>query len=156
MNCSSSRRKSSFVRGRFFVAEASGRCHSCSHEFKLTFDMSDEIGHHCGIARSAQEALSSLFRKIRDRLLGFQSAFSADGKAAQSWTGWSRYRIDEAQYASGEAFMFRERSTSTKALTKIFEDKAVWTTSMREGAFPEFPETIKEHFDYGGEFFLGI
>ena len=57
----------------------------------------------------------------------------------------------------GEAFMFRERSTSTKALTKIFGGQHKSLDNLYEGgkAFPEFPETIKEHFDYGGEILLG-
>ncbi len=53
--------------------------------------------------------------------------------------------------------MFRERSTSTKALTKIFGGQHKSLDNLYEGgkAFPEFPETIKEHFDYGGEILLG-
>ena len=43
----------------------------------------------------------------------------------------------------GEAFMFRERSTSTKALSKIFGGQHKKLEKMiKDGiAFPEFPET---------------
>ena len=53
--------------------------------------------------------------------------------------------------------MFRERSTSTKALAKIFggQHKLLDKIIKRGEAFPEFPETIKQHFDYGGEILLG-
>ena len=58
---------------------------------------------------------------------------------------------------AGEAFMFRERSTSSKALAKIFGGQHKRLSKLvKEGtAFPEFPDTIKQHFDYGGEILLG-
>ena len=58
---------------------------------------------------------------------------------------------------AGHAFMFRERSTSSKALAKIFEQQnKTLNKLLKKGlAFHEFPETIKDHFDYGGELLLG-
>ena len=58
---------------------------------------------------------------------------------------------------AGEAFMFRERSTSSKALAKIFDqqNKTLHKLIKKGVAFPEFPETIKKHFEYGGELLLG-
>ena len=59
---------------------------------------------------------------------------------------------------AGEAFMFRESSTSSKALAKIFvatKQKTRQTYQERRTAFPEFPDTIKKHFDYAGELLLG-
>jgi amidophosphoribosyltransferase len=58
---------------------------------------------------------------------------------------------------AGQAFMFRERSTSSKALAKIFEQQNKTLNKLfKKGlAFYEFPETIKDHFDYGGELLLG-
>ena len=58
---------------------------------------------------------------------------------------------------AGEAFMFRERSTSSKALAKIFDqqNKTLSKLIKKGEAFPEFPETIKKHFEYGGELLLG-
>ena len=57
----------------------------------------------------------------------------------------------------GESFMFRERSTSSKALAKIFgaQHKALGKMVKKGRAFYEFPETIKQNFDYGGEILLG-
>lgn len=57
----------------------------------------------------------------------------------------------------GESFMFRERSTSSKALAKIFgaQHKALGKMVKKGRAFYEFPETIKQNFDYGGEVLLG-
>ncbi|MBT3539634.1 MAG: amidophosphoribosyltransferase, partial [Opitutae bacterium] len=56
-----------------------------------------------------------------------------------------------------ESFMFRERSTSSKALAKIFgaQHKALGKMVKKGRAFYEFPETIKQNFDYGGEVLLG-
>ena len=57
----------------------------------------------------------------------------------------------------GNPFMFRERSTSSKALAKIFgaQHKALGKMVKKGRAFYEFPETIKQNFDYGGEILLG-
>ena len=57
---------------------------------------------------------------------------------------------------AGEAFMFRERSTSSKALAKIFDqqNKTLHKLIKKGVAYPEFPETIKKHFEYGGELLL--
>jgi amidophosphoribosyltransferase len=53
--------------------------------------------------------------------------------------------------------MFRERNVKSNPLDRIFKDAA--RPVQRQGRLgvihPEFAETVKSHFDFGGELFLG-
>ena len=84
--------------------------------------------------------------------MGIQSAFLMEKQhnRGQDGAGIGSMKLN---VDAGEAFMFRERSTSSKALAKIFgQQNKILDKLIKKGvAFPEFPETIKKHFDYGGE-----
>ncbi|MEY3492470.1 MAG: hypothetical protein RL309_1598, partial [Verrucomicrobiota bacterium] len=58
---------------------------------------------------------------------------------------------------NGEAFLFRDREIGAQGLTQIFTRQIkTYSDKMREGVIvPEFPETVKRHFDFGGELLLG-
>ena len=120
--------------------------------------MSDEIGHHCGIALlRLRKPLAYYEQKYGTPLWGFNQLFLLMEKQhnrGQDGAGIGSMKLD---MPPGEAFMFRERSTSTKALSKIFGVQHNKLGKMiKEGiAFPEFPETFKKYFDYGGEILLG-
>ena len=120
--------------------------------------MSDEIGHHCGIALvRLKKPLSHYSEKYATALWGFNQLFLLMEKQHNRGQDGAGIGSMKLKMPPGEAFMFRERSTSTKALTKIFGGQHKSLDKLYEGgkAFPEFPETIKEHFDYGGEILLG-
>jgi len=57
----------------------------------------------------------------------------------------------------GQNFMFRDRETKTNPLARLFKrqnqdyEKAI----KKNLIYPELPETVKQHFDYGGELLLG-
>ena len=57
----------------------------------------------------------------------------------------------------GEAFMFRERSVKTNPLDKIFKVLlGQYNEKVDTGMIhPEFPSTVKTHFDFGGELLMG-
>jgi amidophosphoribosyltransferase len=120
--------------------------------------MSDEIGHHCGIALiRLRKPLAYYAEKYGTPLWGFNQLFLLMEKQhnrGQDGAGIGSMKLD---VPPGEAFMFRERSTSSKALAKIFGGQHRQLDKMIDAgiAFPEFPETIKAHFDYGGEILLG-
>lgn len=120
--------------------------------------MSDEIGHHCGIALiRLRKPLAYYSDKYGTPLWGFNQLFLLMEKQhnrGQDGAGIGSMKLD---VPPGEAFMFRERSTSSKALSKIFGSQHRQLDKMIDAgiAFPEFPETIKTHFDYGGEILLG-
>ena len=120
--------------------------------------MSEEIGHFCGIALiRLKNPLSYYSEKYGTPLWGFNQLFLLMEKQhnrGQDGAGIGSMKLD---VEAGEAFMFRERSTSSKALAKIFDqqNKTLHKLIKKGVAFPEFPETIKKHFEYGGELLLG-
>ena len=120
--------------------------------------MSEEIGHFCGIALiRLKKPLTYYSEKYGTPLWGFNQLFLLMEKQhnrGQDGAGIGSMKLD---VEAGEAFMFRERSTSSKALAKIFDqqNKTLHKLIKKGVAFPEFPETIKKHFEYGGELLLG-
>ncbi len=120
--------------------------------------MSEEIGHFCGIALiRLKKPLSYYAEKYGTPLWGFNQLFLLMEKQHNRGQDGAGIGSMKLNVDAGQAFMFRERSTSSKALAKIFEQQNKTLTKLfKKGiAFPEFPETIKEHFDYGGELLLG-
>jgi amidophosphoribosyltransferase len=120
--------------------------------------MSDEIGHHCGIALvRLKKPLAYYTEKYGSSLWGFNQLFLLMEKQHNRGQDGAGIGSMKLNMPAGEAFMFRERSTSSKALAKIFggQHKQLDKIIKRGEAFPEFPETIKQHFDYGGEILLG-
>ncbi len=120
--------------------------------------MSDEIGHYCGIALiRLRKPLAYYEQKYGTPLWGFNQLFLLMEKQHNRGQDGAGIGSMKLNMPPGEAFMFRERSTSTKALSKIFGGQHKKLEKMiKDGvAFPEFPETYKKHFDYGGEVLMG-
>ena len=120
--------------------------------------MSDEIGHHCGIALvRLRKPLAYYEQKYGTPLWGFNQLFLLMEKQHNRGQDGAGIGSMKLNMPPGEAFMFRERSTSSKALSKIFGSQHGKLDQMvKDGvAFPEFPETYKKHFDYGGEILMG-
>ncbi len=120
--------------------------------------MSDEIGHHCGIALiRLRKPLAYYSEKYGTPLWGFNQLFLLMEKQHNRGQDGAGIGSMKLNMPPGEAFMFRERSTSSKALSKIFGSQHRQLDKRIDAgvAFPEFPETIKTHFDYGGEVLLG-
>jgi len=57
----------------------------------------------------------------------------------------------------GERYMARERTTKSNSLSRIFKGqlKAYQKLVDKGTIHPEFPQTVKEHFEYAGELLLG-
>ncbi len=120
--------------------------------------MSDEIGHHCGIAMiRLKKPLSYFNEKYGSPLWAFNQLFLLMEKQHNRGQDGAGIGSMKLGMPVGESFMFRERSTSSKALSKIFgaQHKALGKMIKKGRAFFEFPDTIKQHFDYGGEVLLG-
>ena len=120
--------------------------------------MSEEIGHFCGIALiRLKKPLSYYSEKYGTPLWGFNQLFLLMEKQHNRGQDGAGIGSMKLNIDAGEAFMFRERSTSSKALAKIFDkqNKILDKLIEKGEAFPEFPETIKKHFEYGGELLLG-
>ncbi|MDA7757532.1 amidophosphoribosyltransferase [Opitutales bacterium] len=120
--------------------------------------MSEEIGHFCGIALiRLKKPLSYFAEKYGTPLWGFNQLFLLMEKQHNRGQDGAGIGSMKLNVDAGQAFMFRERSTSSKALAKIFDqqNRSLNKLIKKGDAFMEFPDTVKEHFDYGGELLLG-
>jgi amidophosphoribosyltransferase len=120
--------------------------------------MSDVIRHECGIALvRLLKPLSYYQEKYGNPLWGFTKLFLLMEKQhnrGQDGAGAACVKLD---MPPGEAFMFRERSVKSNPLDKIFRQLlSSYNDMVADGTVhPEFPATVKEHFDFGGELLLG-
>jgi len=120
--------------------------------------MSERITHECGVALvRLLKPLSYYQEKYGTPLWGFTKLFLLMEKQhnrGQDGAGVACVKLDAAP---GEAFMFRERSVKTNPLDKIF--KALlgqYNDKVDAGTIhPEFTDTVKKQFDFGGELLLG-
>jgi len=120
--------------------------------------MSDFISHECGVALvRLLKPLSYYQEKYGTPLWGFTKLFLLMEKQhnrGQDGAGVACVKLD---VAAGEPFMFRERNVKSNPLDRIFKNLlGQYNEMVSSGVIhPEFPETVKKHFDFGGELFLG-
>ncbi len=120
--------------------------------------MSDSLRHECGIALvRLTKDLKWYQEKYGTPLHGFNQLFLLMEKQhnrGQDGAGIGCVKIGPE---NGEAFLFRDREIGAQGLTQIFTRQIkTYSDKMREGIIvPEFPETVKRHFDFGGELLLG-
>ena len=120
--------------------------------------MSEQINHECGIALvRLLKPLAYYQEKYGSPLWGFTKLFLLMEKQhnrGQDGAGAACVKLD---MPAGEAFMFRERSVKTNPLDKIFKLLlAQYNAKVGTGTIhPEFADTVKKSFDFGGELLLG-
>ena len=120
--------------------------------------MSDRITHECGIALvRLLKPLSYYQEKYGSPLWGFTKLFLLMAKQhnrGQDGAGVACVKLD---MPAGEAFMFRERSVKSNPLDRIFKLLLTqYNEKVAAGTIhPEFSDTVKKSFDFGGELFLG-
>ena len=120
--------------------------------------MSEKITHECGIALvRLKKPLAYYQEKYGSSLWGFNQLFLLMEKQhnrGQDGAGAACVKFD---VPAGEPYMFRERNVETNPLDKIFQPLlARYNALVAEGTIhPEFPETVKKHFDFCGELYLG-
>ena len=120
--------------------------------------MSDRITHECGVAMvRLLKPLSYYQEKYGSPLWGFTKLFLLMEKQhnrGQDGAGVACVKLD---MPAGEAFMFRERSVKANPLDKIFKTLlAQYNGKVDAGVVhPEFPDTVKKSFDFGGELLMG-
>ena len=120
--------------------------------------MSDKLSHECGVALvRLLKPLSYYQEKYGTPLWGFTKLFLLMEKQhnrGQDGAGVACVKLD---VPAGEPFMFRERNVKSNPLDRIFKLLlGQYKGKVAAGDIhPEFPETVKHHFDFGGELFLG-
>ena len=120
--------------------------------------MSDLLRHECGIALvRLLKPLRYYEEKYGTPLYGFNQLFLLMEKQhnrGQDGAGIGSIKLD---VKPGQPYMARERSTKFNSLARIFgKQMRDYEQKVAKGIIhPEFPETIKEHFDFGAEVLLG-
>ena len=120
--------------------------------------MSDSISHECGVALvRLLKPLSYYEEKYGTPLWGFTKLFLLMEKQhnrGQDGAGVACVKLD---MPAGEPFIFRERNVKTDPLNRIFKILlGQYNDKVAAGVIhPEFADTVKQHFDFGGELLLG-
>jgi amidophosphoribosyltransferase len=120
--------------------------------------MSEHIGHECGIALvRLLKPLSYYQEKYGSPLWGFTKLFLLMEKQhnrGQDGAGVACVKFD---MPAGEPYMFRERNTEPNPLDRVFKTLlARYEELVSDGrVHPEFADTVKQHFDFGAELYLG-
>jgi amidophosphoribosyltransferase len=120
--------------------------------------MSDKITHECGIALvRLLKPLSYYQEKYGTPLWGFTKLFLLMEKQhnrGQDGAGVACVKLD---VPVGEPFMFRERCVKANPLDRIFKTLLAQYDEKKAGGeiHPEFADTVKKHFDFGGELLVG-
>ena len=120
--------------------------------------MSDRITHECGVAMvRLLKPLSYYQEKYGTPLWGFTKLFLLMEKQhnrGQDGAGVACVKLD---VPAGSPFMFRERNIEANPLDTIF--KALlrqYNQHLGAGVIhPEFADTVKRNFDFGGELLMG-
>jgi amidophosphoribosyltransferase len=120
--------------------------------------MSDFVSHECGVAVvRLLKPLSYYQEKYGTPLWGFTKLFLLMEKQhnrGQDGAGVACVKLD---VPAGEPFMFRERNVKSNPLDRIFKELlGQYNAKVAAGVIhPEFTDTVKKNFDFGGELFLG-
>ncbi|GHB89741.1 amidophosphoribosyltransferase [Cerasicoccus arenae] len=119
--------------------------------------MSDQIKHECGIAIVRLLKPLRYYRdKYDDLLYGFQKLFLLMEKQHNRGQDGAGIGCVKLNTPPGESFMERERDNGRNPIAnvvkKVMKD---YQKKLNTQIFPEFPETYKKHFPFGGEVLMG-
>ena len=120
--------------------------------------MSDPIKHECGVALiRLMQPMSHYLDKYRNPLWGFNKLFLLMEKQHNRGQDGSGIGSVKLNVQPGLPYMFRERSIKPNSLTRIFKKALTQYNSLKKvGVVDESqPATIKHHFDFGGELYIG-
>jgi len=120
--------------------------------------MSDKVTHECGVALiRLLKPLSYYQEKYGNPLWGFTKLFLLMEKQHNRGQDGAGVACVKLGMPAGEPFMFRERSVEPEPLNKVFKSLlAKYDQQVQSGTVhPEFPETVKREFPFGGELLMG-
>ncbi len=120
--------------------------------------MSDFLKHECGIAMiRLLKPLSYYQEKYGTPLYGFNQLFLLMEKQHNRGQDGAGIGCVKLGVEPGKPYMFRERSIKSNPLARIFNGQLEeYNKLVASGTVhPEFPATVKQNFDYGGEVLLG-
>ena len=120
--------------------------------------MSDFLKHECGIAMiRLLKPLSYYQEKYDTPLYGFNQLFLLMEKQHNRGQDGAGIGCVKLGVAPGEPYMARERTIKGNSLSRIFKGQLKAYQKMVDKGIihPEFPETVKDNFGFGGEILLG-
>lgn len=120
--------------------------------------MSDFLKHECGIAMiRLLKPLAYYEEKYKTPLYGFNQLFLLMEKQHNRGQDGAGIGCVKLNVAPGQPYMARVRTIKQNSLARIFKSqlKAYQKKVDRGIIHPEFPQTVKENFDFGGEVLLG-
>ena len=122
------------------------------------FFMSDFLKHECGIAMiRLLRPLGYYQEKYGTPLYGFNQLFLLMEKQHNRGQDGAGIGCVKLNVAPGQSYMIRERSIKVNPMARIFREQLKAYHKMVDAGliYPEFPNTVKEHFDFGGEILMG-
>ena len=120
--------------------------------------MSELIKHECGIAQvRLKKPLDYYAQKYGTPLYGFYKLFLLMEKQrnrGQDGAGVAAIKFD---MPPGDPYMFRERSTKSNALDRIFKDMLKQYRKLQRSGdmLPDYIPSMKSKFDFCAEYFMG-
>ena len=120
--------------------------------------MSDQIQHECGVAIvRLLKPLAYYQEKYGTPLWGFFKLFLLMEKQHNRGQDGAGVACVKLGVPAGEPFMFRERNIKSNPLDRIFKELLEqYGEKVSDGTIhPEFADTVKRHFDFGAEVYLG-
>jgi amidophosphoribosyltransferase len=120
--------------------------------------MSDRITHECGIALvRLKQPLQYYQEKYDNPLWGFTKLYLLMEKQHNRGQDGAGVACVKMGMPAGEPFMFRERCVKANPLDRIFRGLlGDYHKQVDRGQIhPEFAETVKQRFDFGGEVLMG-
>ncbi len=121
-------------------------------------DRLDRLSHECGVALvRLRKPLAYYQEKYGSPLWGFTKLFLLMEKQHNRGQDGAGVACVKLGMTPGEAFMFRERSVKSNPLDRIFRLLLKqYNEKVDEGVIhPEFTDTVKRNFDFGGELLMG-
>lgn len=120
--------------------------------------MSDPIKHECGIALlRLKKPLQFYLDKYGTALYGLNKMYLLMEKQHNRGQDGAGVGCLKLNTPVGHPYIFRERSIETNPLAVIFNKLlGEYNDKMSDGLiFPEFPDSVKDNFSFGGEILLG-
>jgi amidophosphoribosyltransferase len=120
--------------------------------------VSDFLSHECGVALvRLLKPLSHYQEKYGTPLWGFTKLFLLMEKQHNRGQDGAGVACVKLNVPPGDPFMYRERNVKSNPLDRIFKSLlGQYNDKVAAGTIhPEFAETVKKEFDFGGELFLG-
>lgn len=120
--------------------------------------MSELIKHECGIALiRLKKPLAYYAEKYGSPLYGFQKLFLLMEKQHNRGQDGAGIGCVKLNMPHGRAYMHRERMLRENSLGPLFRKQLKrYDKAVRKGIIiPEFTDTVRMHFDFGGEILMG-